>query len=190
MIQRKLIKSAIIILFTYLLIIIPFSFAKTTYKVKGTDNLSRISQKFYKNSGLTKQQIFIGILAENPSAFSFGNINYLKGGQSLILPSVDNLLAMEAVDAEKLVARHNHNAKKRKKIKMSPPFKNYSPSINNASNETKEIAVISEKQQKVSKQLKELDSETELLRIRLEQLAADKKAMDAEIQQLDSLLKE
>ena len=97
---------------------------------------------------------------------------------------------MEADDAAKLVKQHNYNAKKGKRVRIAPPFKDYSPDLNQANNEKEEIAVISEKQQSVSNKLKDLDSETEALRLRLEQLAEDKRAMDAEIEQLDSLLKQ
>ena len=66
MFQKQIQKSTLIIFFAYLVYIPLLLFAETNYKVKSTDNLSRIIQKFYKNSKLTRQQIFIGILAENP----------------------------------------------------------------------------------------------------------------------------
>ena len=79
-------------------------------------------------------------------------------------------------------------AKKGKKIQIDPPFEGYSPKKSSA--ESNQIIALAEKQQATSQELEKLDSETVELRIRLKQLVADKEAMDAELRQLDSLLKE
>lgn len=187
MILLRSLKVSLIILIVSIVATIPVSYAGTEYKVKSTDSLSRIVDKFYKNSKLSRSQIYIGILAENPSAFSFGNINYLKGKQRLNIPDSDDLLAMEKEDAAKLVAEHNNYARKGKKVRLNPPFKNYMPK--NSSTVGDAISALAEKQQVTSQELEKLDSETEELRIRLERLVADKEAMDAELRQLDALIK-
>jgi len=184
MLVRKMVKRLSVIIAVGFLLI-SSSFAETNYKVKSSDSLSRIANKFYKNSKLSRHQIYIGILAENPNAFGWGNINFLKGGQTLVLPDSDNLLAMDAKDAQSLVKDHNRAAKKSKKIKLSPPFESYKPK-----NQSKSINAIAKETQMATQKLQELDSESEALRIRLEQLTADKEAMDAEILQLESLLKQ
>ena len=56
--------------------------------------------------------------------------------------------------------------------------------------ETKDIKALSERQQTVSKDLEKANLETDALRARLNQLTEDQKAMDAEIEQLDTLLKQ
>jgi len=186
MVLSKKLKTTLISIFVSTSILMPISYADTEYKVKSTDSLSRIVDKFYKDSKLSRHQIYIGLLAENPNAFRFGNINYLKGKQFLNIPDLDDLLAMEKEDASNLVAEHNNYAKKGKKIQIDPPFEGYSPKSSSA--ESNEISVLAEKQQEISQELEKLNSETEELRIRLEQLAADKEAMDAELRQLDTLL--
>ncbi len=187
MIFLRSLKVSLIILIVSIVATMPVSYAGTEYKVKATDSLSRIVDKFYKNSKLSRSQIYIGILAENPKAFSFGNINYLKGKQRLNIPASDDLLAMEKEDAAKLVAEHNNYARKGKKVRLNPPFKNYMPKNSSAAGDA--ISALAEKQQVTSQELEKLDSETEELRIRLERLVADKEAMDAELRQLNALLK-
>lgn len=159
------------------------SYASNSYTVKSTDSLSKVVDKFYKGSQLSRYQIYIGILAENPDAFRLGNINYLKNGQLLKLPDPDSLLAMEKDDAANLIAEHNDNARLRNKVKIAPPFEV-------SSLELEEISSLTEKQHKTNEELEELVSESEALRIRMDQLLADKEAMDAELVQLDSLLKQ
>lgn len=166
------------------------SFASATYTVKSSDSLSQIINKFYKDSKLTSHQKYIGLLAENPNAFRLGNINYLKRGQALTIPDASDLLAMEQSDATSLVAEHNENANKRKKVKMPPPFENYSPRASSSVSNALNIKSLSDQQQSISKDLEKVNSESDALRARLDQLTADQKSMDAEIDQLDTLLKQ
>lgn len=160
--------------------------AETVYKVKSNDSMGKIVKQFYKDSPLNNQQKYIAILAENPDAFRFGNINYLKKGASLVLPEASKLLAMEAADAVKLVARHNAATQKGKKAILPPPFENYTPA---SKAKTMDVNKLAQKQEAASEELKRLDEESEQLRIRLEQLEADKEAMDAELKQLNTLIK-
>ena len=188
MFKNRDLKSCYIVGLVLCLSITQSAFADTQYKIKVTDNLSRIANKFYKNSELTQQQIFVGILAENPDAFAFGNINYLKGGVLLNLPDSNELLAMESKDAAKLVQEHNNTAKKAKKIILPPPFKAYSPKEKSLKvNSTDGLA---EKQQEKSQEIIKLNMEAQELQRRLKQLEEDKRAMDAELRQLDSLIEQ
>ena len=195
MLCLKILRSIFVTFLSYL-VLISFVNAETVYKVKSTDSLSRIANKFYKGSKLSQHQIFIGILAENPNAFSLGNINLLKNGQQLSLPDSKNLLAMEPKDATRLVAEHNNNANKGRKTRLSPPFKDYIPKTNGANSgansaaNSNDIKALAEKQQVASDKLQKLGSESEQLRIRLQQLEADKKAMDDELLLLNNLIKE
>lgn len=190
MVELNKLKSLLVLL------LINFSFvcmpanAATKYKIKSSDSLSGIAGKFYKKSDLTRHQIFIGILADNPNAFRFGNINYLKKGQTLVLPDAKSLLAMEPKDATKLVAEHNNNANKGLKVKLNPPFEGYSPKNSEVKRNATDLNELAKKQQAASDKLKMLDSESEQLRIRLEQLEADKKAMDEELEILENLITE
>ena len=183
----KILKGLIITLVVCVSIVLPTVHANTEYKVKSTDNLSRIVDKFYKGTELNRDQIYIALLAENPNAFKYGNINYLRSERILKLPKKDDLMLMDKTAARNLVKEHKGYAKQGSKTKISAPFTDYSPkgsSIND--NVASELA---QKQQSATLKLKNLSSETEELRIRLEKLEADKQAMDAELMQLDSLLK-
>jgi len=125
------------------------SYAATEYTVKSTDNLSGIVDKFYKDSKLSRYQIYVGLLAENPHAFRLGNINYLRSKQTLSIPDGDALLAMEKEDADNLVAEHNRYAKKRKKVQLDPPFENYTPK-NSEKEQGGEVASLTKKQQAIA----------------------------------------
>lgn len=181
--KLKLVTTSTVMSF---LILVSASYAANEYTVKSTDNLSGIVDKFYKDSKLSRHQIFIGLLAENPHAFRLGNINYLKSKQKLNIPNGEALLAMDKKDARNLVAEHNRHAKKRKKVQLDPPFENYTPktSLTEGSN----LASIAEKQQETSQELEKLSAETEALKERLKQLTADKVLMDEELRQLDELI--
>ncbi|MGK0270347.1 MAG: Tfp pilus assembly protein FimV [Cocleimonas sp.] len=170
-----------------ILIVASSAYASTKYTVQSTDSLSSIVDKFYKGSTLSRDQIYIGLLAENPKAFSFGNINYLKVEHFISLPSITVLFVMEEADAKNLVSEHNDYAKKNKKIKIPAPFEDYTPKDSTSGNNDSNS--IAEKQQTVNQELESLQLETEGLRLRLETLKADKEAMDAELNQLDSLIK-
>lgn len=187
MLSFKILKNILVVFLSFFLFASNAN-AQTAYKVKSTDSLSRIANKFYKGSKLSRHQIYIGILAENPNAFRLGNINYLKRGQTLNLPDANNILAMEAKDATRLVAEHNDNANKGRKISLSPPFKDYTPKASSVN--SRDINALAEKQQAASDKLKKLDSESEQLRFKLEQLEADKKAMDDELEVLNNLINE
>jgi len=186
MVFSRSLKMILINLLVSSAMLISVSYANTEYRVKSTDNLSGIVGKFYKDSQLSRSQIFIGILAENPHAFRFGNINYLKNKQLLNIPNSDDLLAMEKEDAASLVAEHNRHTKKRKKVQLDPPFEGYTPK--NPSTESSQISDIAKIQQDTSQEIERLRTETEELRLRLKKLTEDKTAMDSELNQLDTLL--
>ena len=185
--KLKILKGIIITLVVWAPIVMTTVHAGTEYKVKSSDNLSRVVDKFYKDSKLNRDQVFIALLAENPNAFKYGNINYLRSQRILKLPQQSDLLLMKEADARNLVAEHNGYAKQGNKIKIPAPFTDYSPK--DSSLKTNNVNELAQKQQSATLKLKNLSSETEELRIRLEKLEADKEAMDAELTQLDSLLK-
>ena len=169
------------------------SYAEVTYKVKRSDTLSKIVKKHYSDSKLSQNQLFIGLLAENPEAFRLGNINYLNGGAVLTIPSSSSLMVMEPNDAANLIAEHNNKAKRRSKTKIDAPFQSGSAKnlgINADLVDDNLLNEIANKQSEASNVLQQLDDEREALSIRMEQLIKDKKAMDAELKQLDELLQQ
>ncbi len=93
------------------LLIISFFFlevlsAETRYRVKSSDNLNTIVERFYKDSELTKGQLLVGILVENPRAFKGGNVNFLLRGKRLTLPNENNLQQISPEGASEVLSEH------------------------------------------------------------------------------------
>lgn len=86
---------------------------------KGT--LSGIVNKNYPNTKLTKAQIMIAILAENPDAFRGGNINFMSRNMKLSLPSEAMIANIPEANAASLLIQHNHFYQKGKTGNLSPP---------------------------------------------------------------------
>lgn len=149
-------------------------FANTSYKVKASDNLSRIVKQHYPKSTLSRSQILVGILASNPAAFKGGNINYLMTGKHLSLPDEANLKTISKANANKLLAKHTRYFKKGKTGNLKPPLS--AGIVNNDAQ--------NEKAQKV----KQLEAESEALRTRIKELVAAKADKDVKLDELDSAL--
>ncbi len=80
--------------------------AEVRYRVKSSDNLNTIIERFYKNSELTKSQLLVGVLAENPRAFKGGNVNFLLRGRRLILPEESDLQQVSPEKAKEMLSEH------------------------------------------------------------------------------------
>jgi FimV-like protein len=80
--------------------------AETRYRVKSSDNINSIVERFYKNSELSKGQLLVGILAENPRAFKGGNINFLLRGKRLTLPNESDLQQISPESASEILSEH------------------------------------------------------------------------------------
>ncbi len=79
--------------------------ADTRYRVQSSDSVKRIVAKEYPNSSLSQEQIMIEIFFRNPRAFIKNDINRLKRGYRLILPSEENIHAVSHSDAKKILKR-------------------------------------------------------------------------------------
>lgn len=96
-------------IFTFCLSLLIFSnsLADRTYgPVKAKDFLSKIVNKSYPASSLTKSQIMVAILRSNPDAFRGGNIHFLKQAVILKLPAESDIATLSADEASSLVAEH------------------------------------------------------------------------------------
>lgn len=80
--------------------------AETRYRVKSSDNLNGIVERFYENSNLTKGQLMVGVLAKNPRAFKGGNINFLLRGKRLTMPDESEIGQISPEIASKLLSQH------------------------------------------------------------------------------------
>ncbi|QGW66858.1 ferrous iron transporter B [Lysobacter soli] len=74
------------------------------YTVRRGDTLSEIAGRMEGQASL--DQAMIALLRANPDAFIDGNINLLKAGAVLDVPSGDELASVESGEARRLVAQH------------------------------------------------------------------------------------
>lgn len=78
--------------------------ARGSYRVRQGDTLARIAKE-RAVPGTKPEQQWIGILRGNPQAFVKGNVNLLKSGQTLDLPSEEEVRAVDEAEARALVAQ-------------------------------------------------------------------------------------
>ena len=75
---------------------------------KPGDTLSSLA-KAMAQEGVSLDQMLLGLYQANPQAFEAGNMNRLKAGQTLVLPSPAELLATQAAAATAEVKLHASN---------------------------------------------------------------------------------
>ncbi len=83
--------------------------AGTDYRVRQDDTLWEIAAKAKPNSQLSVQQTMLGIQRLNPNAFINGNINRLKAGYVLRLPTEDQIADIGQQAAVANVAEQNRS---------------------------------------------------------------------------------
>lgn len=77
------------------------------------DSLWSISDKYRPNETVTKSQMALALLKKNPGAFVGNNINRMKAGVVLDLPTLDEINALTAKEAAAEVLRQNDAWKNR-----------------------------------------------------------------------------
>ncbi|WP_428244294.1 FimV/HubP family polar landmark protein [Gynuella sp.] len=77
------------------------------YRVQRDDTLWDISVKFRPDRSLSPQQVMVAIQRSNPSAFMGNNINRLKAGSLLDIPTADQIKSISQSDALAEVSRQN-----------------------------------------------------------------------------------
>jgi FimV-like protein len=70
------------------------------------DNLWRISREVMPEHGVSRNQIMFAILRKNPDAFRGGNINYLRTGVELVMPTLAEAQAEIPEQVNTLVTTH------------------------------------------------------------------------------------
>ena len=77
--------------------------------VRPGETLWQIADRVYEGSGLSRDQIMLALLRANPDAFSSPcNLNsVLRVGAVLELPQVDQVAAVDAADAQRMVERQD-----------------------------------------------------------------------------------
>ena len=81
-----------------------------TIETSATDTLSDIALRVRPNNAVSIQQIMLALQELNPDAFTDGNINQLRSGQVLRVPSLAQIEAINPQDAIDEVARQNQQS--------------------------------------------------------------------------------
>lgn len=76
--------------------------AATEYRVRPGDSLSKVAGRT-QVSGISLDQMLVGLFRNNPDAFIDGNMNLLKSGAVLQVPSSDALAAVPAPEARRII---------------------------------------------------------------------------------------
>ncbi|MFG6431490.1 FimV/HubP family polar landmark protein [Roseateles sp. LYH14W] len=76
--------------------------AAAEYRVRPGDSLSRVARRT-QVSGISLDQMLVGLFRNNPDAFIDGNMNLLKSGAVLQVPSGDALAAVPAPEARRII---------------------------------------------------------------------------------------
>ncbi|MFN4116940.1 MAG: FimV family protein, partial [Inhella sp.] len=76
--------------------------------VRSGDSLSRLAER-NRPIGVSLDQVLVALYRENPEAFIGGNMNLLKAGARLRLPSGESMAAVPADEARRLVRAHSSN---------------------------------------------------------------------------------
>lgn len=106
--------KTIIVLMTLMVSLLSASYlnADTRYRVKSSDTVKRIIAKKYPNSSLSREQLMIEIFSRNRKAFIKNNINRLKRGYRLVLPSEENIQAVSHREAKAILKRGTKHYRK------------------------------------------------------------------------------
>ena len=102
------------------------------YRVRSGDTLSKIAARTQRG-GVSLDQMLVSLFRANPSAFSGDNMNRLKAGVVLSVPSADAAQAVGAADARKtIVAQSADFGAYRQKLAGSTPTAKAEPSTRTA----------------------------------------------------------
>lgn len=133
--------------------------------VKARGTLSGIVDANYPNSELSKAQIMMAILAENPRAFRGGNINFMLRNRELKLPSEDMIAGIPVQNAAALLEEHNRYYRRGQTGNLTPPtfIKTHKKELDKLKNQhqqqTKKVEVLSEESQNLQNLVKQLEQE-------------------------------
>ncbi len=92
--------------------------------IKANDTLYKIAIRFKTDNSMTVNQIMLAIVGANPEAFTNNNINLLKTGHTLSIPSAAVIKSIPADRASREVAQQDlawHNHSQIKHV-LAPPF--------------------------------------------------------------------
>ena len=94
-------------IFLFVLVLTTQTVFAKSYRIRSSDNINRIVDKFYANRTLSKQQVMLGLLSRNPRAFKGGNVNFLLRGRRIQLPKESEMSVVSDADAKAIISQHN-----------------------------------------------------------------------------------
>lgn len=80
-----------------------------------TDTLWNIAKKVRPNNAVSMNQMMVSLLNENPHAFRHNNINGLKTGEAITVPSLNDINKLSKAEATQIVKQQNQQWKNRNK---------------------------------------------------------------------------
>lgn len=80
-----------------------------TYRIKNNDTLWEIARAFKPSGSVTVQQTMLAIQKLNPQAFKDNNINRIRAGSSLYLPTLEQVNEFKLSKAIALVSKQNQD---------------------------------------------------------------------------------
>ena len=183
---RTMLSSFVMFLVVSLSVVETLS-AETRYRVKSSDNVNTIVERYYPNSELSKGQLLVGILIKNPRAFKGGNVNFLLRGKRLTLPAESDFKQISPEKASELLSEHARFF--RVGIAGNLPAPTFSemkadPEDLNESNK------ILEKQKNQNKKIDQLQQESKELKKQLEELLNEKTNRDQRLLDLEKSLRQ
>ena len=159
--------------------------AETRYRVRSSDNVNTIIDRYYPNSGLSRGQLLIGILIENPRAFKGGNVNFLLRGRRLTLPNESDFQQISPEKASELLSEHARFFRFGLAGDLPIPTLSEMRGTSEELNESNNILV---KQTNQTKQIDQLQQESNELKKQLEALLNEKTNRDLRLLELEKSL--
>ncbi|MDR5891963.1 FimV/HubP family polar landmark protein [Halomonas mongoliensis] len=75
--------------------------------VRSGDTLWAVAGRLRPDSGISMNQMMVALVEANPEAFPSGNINAMRAGFTLVVPSREAIAARAGADADRVVAEMN-----------------------------------------------------------------------------------
>jgi pilus assembly protein FimV len=147
--------------------------------VQRNDTLWAIAQRVRPDAGLTTNQVMVALFRSNPGAFD-GNINRLRAGAILRVPSRDEMAAASGAEATSEVQRHNEDwraaapatAPVERRLELAPPADSPRPAAPVTALASDPAAASPELRDDVQQLRSELDEVRTLIEIRDAEIAA------------------
>ena len=147
-----------------------------TVTAQGT--LLGIVDKNYPDSKLSKAQIMLAILANNPRAFKGGNVNFMLRNIELSLPAEDMIAGIPEQNAAVLLEQHNNFYRRGITGNLTPP------TFINAGN-TEAFEKLQSQHSEQTQRVEALSEESTKLQTLVQRLEAEKEKRDADLQALE-----